>query len=367
VMLEVEVLEVSYDRLQNLGFEFPSSITFSTPEGANTVGALKALTRNDLLVTPLSLGINLKLADGDSNILASPRIRARNKEKARVLIGDRVPIITNTVTPMSTGAGVVTGSVQYQDVGLKLEFEPQVYSDQEVGIRIALEVSNIVKEIPGPNGSLAYQIGTRNAQTVLRLRDGETQILAGLIASEDRNASARVPGLGHLPVIGRLFGTTSTTDRKSEIVLSITPRIVRAPAGIDPSVRSVFSGTEGSLRERALQLDPISSARGQSTGGAAPPPGPATAPARPSTPPAAPAGRSTVPAPAPSATPPAPAAAPAAPAASAPSAARDYMQLLNQYRPAGAPSISPPPAPPPNMPAATPEPKPAAEEPKAPQ
>ncbi len=272
VMLEVEVLEVSHDRLSNLGVEIPNAVSISTPESANTIGGLKALTRNDLLVNQLSLGINLRLEDSDSKLLASPRIRARNKEKARILIGDRVPIITNTVTPTNTGSGVVTGSVQYQDVGLKLEFEPQVYSDQEVGIRVSLEVSSIVKEIPGPNGSLAYQIGTRNAQTVVRLRDGETQILGGLISADDKNTSARVPGLGHLPTVGKLFGNNSGSDKKSEIVLSITPRIVRPPATLDASVRNVFSGTESSMRERALQLDPIGAATGQSTGGAAPPP-----------------------------------------------------------------------------------------------
>ncbi len=270
VMLEVEVLEVSHDRLSNLGIEPPTSFSLSTPTTATTLGALKDLTRNDLLVSKLGVGINFKLEDADSNLLASPRIRARNKEKARILIGDRVPIITNTVTPTTTGGGVVTGSVQYQDVGLKLEFEPQVYSDQEVGLRISLEVSSIVKEISGPNGSLAYQIGTRNAQTVVRLRDGETQILGGLISSEDRNTSSRVPGVGHLPVVGRLFGNNNGTDRKTEVVLSITPRILRAPALLDASVRTVFSGTEGSVRERALQLDPVGSARGQSTGAAAP-------------------------------------------------------------------------------------------------
>ncbi|MDH4060179.1 MAG: secretion protein [Aquincola sp.] len=275
VMLEVEVLEVSHDRLSNLGIEPPTKFSISTPTSANTIGALKALTRNDLIVSPLGVGINFRLEDSDANLLASPRIRARNKEKARILIGDRVPIITNTVTPTNTGGGVVTGSVQYQDVGLKLEFEPQIYSDQEVGIRISLEVSSIVKEIAGPNGSLAYQIGTRNAQTVVRLRDGETQILGGLISAEDRNASARVPGVGHLPVVGRLFGNNSGTDKKTEVVLSITPRIVRPPAVLDASVRSVFSGTEGSVRERALQLDPVGSASGQASGqasgGVAPP------------------------------------------------------------------------------------------------
>jgi general secretion pathway protein D len=271
IMLEVEVLEISHDRLTNLGIQFPDSISFSTPSpaGGLTVSALRALSGNDLLATPLSLGINLKLQDTDANILASPRIRARNKEKARILIGDRVPIITNTVTPSASGPGVVTGSVQYQDVGLKLEFEPQVYNDQEVGIRIALEVSSIVKEIAGPSGSLAYQIGTRNTNTVVRLLDGETQILGGLISSGDRNTASKIPGLGHLPVVGKLFGNNSGTDNKTEIVLSITPHIIRAPAVIDAAIRNVFSGTEGNMRERALQLDPIGAIQMQSTGAAA--------------------------------------------------------------------------------------------------
>ncbi|WP_247596932.1 secretin N-terminal domain-containing protein [Hydrogenophaga sp. PAMC20947] len=261
IMLEVEVLEVSTDRLSNIGVQFPDSITLSVPEPADglplTLNGLRAQGDNTLLVSPLSLAINLKMQDTDANILASPRIRARNKEKARILIGDRVPIITNSVTPIQSGGGVVTGSVQYQDVGLKLEFEPQVYNENEVGIRIALEVSTIVKEIAGPNGSLAYQIGTRNANTAVRLRDGETQILGGLISAGDRSTASKVPGLGQLPILGRLFSNHGGTNTKSEIILSITPHILRAPAVLDASVRSVFSGTESNMRERALQLDPI--------------------------------------------------------------------------------------------------------------
>lgn len=268
VMLEVEVLEVSHDRLSNLGIKFPDSLQISTPSSAGTIGGLRDLTRNQLLVSPLGIGLNFKLEDTDANLLASPRIRARHKEKARIMIGDRVPIITNSVTPVQTGGSVVTGSVQYQDVGLKLEFEPQIYSAQEVGIKINLEVSNIVKEISdGSSGSLAYQIGTRNAQTSLRLRDGETQILAGLISDQDRNTSAKLPGLGHLPTVGKLFGNNSGTNNKSEIVLSITPRIIRPPVILDATLRDIFSGTESSLRENPLQLDPISLLRGQQTVG----------------------------------------------------------------------------------------------------
>lgn len=278
VMLEVQVLEVSLDRLHNLGIQLPTSFGLSTPapaSGTLTLGALKSLSSSDLVATPLSAGLNFQLQDTDTNILASPQIRARNKEKAHILIGDRIPTITNTVTPVQSGSGVVTGSVQYQDVGLKLDFEPQVYSDQEVGIRVTLEVSSIVKEISGPNGSLAYQIGTRNAQTAVRLRDGETQIMGGLINAQDRNVADKVPGLGQLPVVGRIFGNNSGTNNKTEIVMTITPHILRAPALPDPAVASVFSGTEDSTRERPLQLDSIGSVRMQSNGGAAAGPAPA--------------------------------------------------------------------------------------------
>jgi general secretion pathway protein D len=136
VMLEVEILEVGSTRNSNLGILPPGSITVSTPgtNGASTLGALKQLRTNDLLVTPLAATLNFKLEDIDARLLASPRIRARNREKAKIMIGDRVPTITNSVTPINTGSSVVTGNVTYQDVGLKLEVEPQVYADNEVGI-----------------------------------------------------------------------------------------------------------------------------------------------------------------------------------------------------------------------------------------
>jgi general secretion pathway protein D len=323
VMLEVAVLEIAHDRLSNLGIEFPSAVTLSTPTDASgglTVNGLRALRPGQLLVSPLSVNLNLKLQDTDANLLASPRIRARNKEKARILIGDRVPIITNTVTPVASGSGVVTGSVQYQDVGLKLEFEPQVYSEDEVGIKINLEVSTIAREIAGPNGSLAYQIGTRNAQTVVRLKDGETQVLGGLISSEDRNTAAKIPGLGHLPIVGRLFGNNSGTNNRTEIILSITPHIIRPPAVVDASLREVFSGTESSIRQRALQLDPVGSVKGQSQVGPVVPMAamPANAAA------ARPAGAGTSP----------PAVVAPSPAASGPTpspAAAQYMKNLQPY------------------------------------
>ncbi|WP_211450678.1 cohesin domain-containing protein [Collimonas antrihumi] len=269
VMLEVEVLEISRDRLTDLGISWPNSATISTPTGTAgslTLGALGDLTRGQLQVTPFSLGIGFKLQDTDANLLASPRIRVRDHEKAKILIGDKVPIITNTVTPIQTGASVVTGSIQYIDVGIKLEAEPHVYPEGEVGIKLNLEVSNIVKEISGPSGSLAYQIGTRSATTSLRLRDGETQVLGGLISDSDRNAAAKVPGLGQLPVIGRLFSEHNGDHTKTEIVLSITPRIIRAQGIAEDTMRDVWSGTETTIHSGQFRLDPISSVSGTSNG-----------------------------------------------------------------------------------------------------
>ncbi|MFC5473635.1 cohesin domain-containing protein [Paraherbaspirillum soli] len=261
VMLEVEVLEVSRDRLSDLGIAWPDNFSLSTPTGSGggalTLGELRHLNRNQLLTTPLQASLNLKLQDTDANILASPRIRVRDHEKAKILIGDKVPIITNTVTPVSTGTPVITGSVQYIDVGIKLEAEPHVYTEGDVGIKLNLEVSNIVKEISGPGGSLAYQIGTRMASTSLRLHDGETQILGGLISDSDRNTAAKIPGLGQLPILGRLFSNNNGDHTKTEIVLSITPRILRAKGIAEDSMSDVWSGTESTIRENPLRLDPI--------------------------------------------------------------------------------------------------------------
>ncbi len=258
VMLEVEVLEVNHDRALDLGIAWPTGSSISSPSAASTISALSHTPLNMYGISGLSASLNLSMQDTDSNILASPRIRVRDKEKAKILIGDKVPVITNSVTPVATGMPVVTGSIQYLDVGIKLEVEPHVYLEGDVGIKMSIEVSNIVKQISDPaSGSLAYEIGTRSAQTSLRLRDGETQILAGLINDQTNGTNAYVPGLGQFPLLNRLFGNENSDHTKDEIVLSITPHILRAPAIADRRVREVFSGTESAVRENPLRLDPV--------------------------------------------------------------------------------------------------------------
>ena len=253
VMLEVEVLEVTRSRLLNLGVKYPNQLTLAPLAGAGgalTLTDLKNLNSSRLSAGVTNLVINAQNDDSDINLLANPRIRTRNREQAKIMIGDRVPVITTT----STATGFVSDSVQYVDVGLKLDVQPTIYLHDEVAIKVSMEVSSIANQVTSKNGTLAYQIGSRTASTVLRLKDGETQVLAGLINDNDRATASKVPGLGDLPLLGRLFSTRQTDKQKTEIVLSITPHLVRSLKRPDARASEFWSGSETILRASPLAL-----------------------------------------------------------------------------------------------------------------
>jgi len=276
VMLEVEVLEVKRTRLMELGVRWPDQALLNLTNAAGALTPLKladlgAINRGSIALGIAGVQLNANKTDSDSNILANPRIRVRNKEKAKVLIGDRVPVITVT-----TNNGVSSDSVNYVDVGLKLDVEPNIYLDDEVAIKINLEVSNVVKEVISKSGTQAYQIGTRSASTVLRLKDGETQVLAGLISDEDRRSANKVPGVGELPILNRLFGSQKDDSSRSEIVLSITPRVLRSVRRPDLMTAQFESGTESNIGGRGPGPNG-GSAPSQPVEQAAPPP-PAASP-----------------------------------------------------------------------------------------
>jgi general secretion pathway protein D len=272
VMLDVEVLEMSRSKLRELGLRFPDQVGYglltpttnstivngSVSQSSTTLGGALAAGYIDLnntsgltsFVANPGLMLNLKNQVGDGNMLANPRIRVKNREKAKIHIGDKLPVFTTT----STANVGVSASVAFLDVGLKLDVEPNVYLEDEVGIKVGLEVSSIVKEISGPAGSQAYQIGTRTAATVLRLKNGETQVLAGLISDEERSSANRLPGFGDIPVLGRLFSSQSDSKNKTEIILLITPRIVRNLAQPQGSGMNVPAGSENAVGSSPLQV-----------------------------------------------------------------------------------------------------------------
>ncbi|NHZ99839.1 cohesin domain-containing protein [Massilia sp. CCM 8734] len=253
VLLDVQVMEVKRSRLMDLGVQWPSQLALSPLQvGSNplTLDTLRGLNSGNIQATLGNVLIKANKEDQTGNILANPRIRVRNKDKAKIQIGDRVPVITTT----STSTGFVSESVAYVDVGLKLEVEPNIYLDDDVAIKVNLEVSNLVREIVSRSGTLAYQIGSRGASTVLRLKNGETQILAGLISDEDRTTANKVPLVGDLPIAGRLFGSQKDDTQRTEILLSITPHVVRSIGRPDMLDAEFDSGTEASIGTPTLRL-----------------------------------------------------------------------------------------------------------------
>lgn len=264
VMLQVEVLEVASSKLQEIGLRYPDSVRYgllpgdggAAGGGAGTgtlplfidlrnTGGLTFFTTNPLVVA------NLRQTDGATNLLANPRIRVKNRDKAKVHIGERVPVITTT----STANVGVSSSVSYLDTGLKLDVEPNIYLDDEVAIKVQLEVSNIIEQL-NVSGTIAYRLGTRNTATTLRLRDGETQVLAGLISDEERRAANKVPGLAELPLLGRLFSNNFDQRTKTDIVLLITPRVVRSLQRLEGAAAEFRAGTEAAPGAPPLQLRP---------------------------------------------------------------------------------------------------------------
>lgn len=251
VMLEVEILEVKHTTLNELGLKFPDQVVFGVPSpiALNTLRAGGTATVSGL---DKALILNLKRQVGETNLLANPRIRVRNHEKAKIHIGDRVPVVTTNV---SSVAALTTESVSYLDVGIKLEVEPSIQMEHVV-IKTGLEVSSVVNTIKTQNGSTVYQLGTRNAATTLTLRDGETQVLAGLLQRNERENSSRLPGLGDIPVLGRLFSSQATDGDKTEILLSITPHILSNMERPSDDLAEFSAGPEGGRQGSAVGVIP---------------------------------------------------------------------------------------------------------------
>ena len=273
VVLEMEVLEISSTSLTNLGIQFPTAVSLtpiapSTAINGLTLGNVRSLTKDNIAIGIGGLTVNLQRQVGDFSTLANPQIRVKNKEKAKVLVGDKIPIVTSTT---GTG-GFVSDSVSYIDVGLKLDVQPTIYPDDQVSIQVSLEVSSLGSSITTSSGTVAYQIGTRDASTVLRLRDGETQLLAGLISKDESTNSNRLPILGDIPLLGRLFSSNLDNGDRKELVLAITPHIVRNLRQPTASESEIWVGTEAApkLRPvgglRAVPVAPAPRASGVASG-----------------------------------------------------------------------------------------------------
>ena len=222
-----------------------SSGTDSTTTGLanNLVSGLSSLQTFYTLPTA-TFDVLRKLTD--SEILANPSIRVKNKEKAKVHIGSREPVITVTINGDQTSE-----NIQYVDVGVKLDVEPLIQLDNTVVTKLNLEVSNATRLAALKSGTTPLVISTTNATTALVLKDGEQTVIGGLLRDDNSKSKTTIPFLGDIPLLGRLFTGHNNNKTKREILLSITPHIVKKLDMPEAAVASIWSGGEDELRAGA--------------------------------------------------------------------------------------------------------------------
>jgi general secretion pathway protein D len=223
----------------------PSSTGGGTTPTVSVGGAIQSLNGLQTFYTLPTATFDLAKTLTDTEILASPKIRVRNSEKAKVHIGTREPVITVTTTGDTS-----TDNIQYVDVGVKVDVEPTIQLDQSVQTKLSLEVSQVIDRVTTTNGSVALTISTTNAQSVLTLKDGVQTIIGGLFEQNDKKTKKTIPFIGEIPLIGNLFSNLDNGGTKREILLSITPYIVKQIEVPDIDVATIWSGGEDELMAR---------------------------------------------------------------------------------------------------------------------
>ena len=169
--------------------------------------------------------INLLAAEGKVDILASPHIMCANNQEARIMIGQDVPILSSTSTPLiSQTTSFQTNTVEYRSTGIILAVKPQINAKGMVTLEIAQEVSDAASTTTGVSGSPTFTV--RQAKTTLITKDNQTIVLGGLIREDLTHTSAGIPGLRKMPVLGPLFGSEGVSKQKTELIVLITPHII---------------------------------------------------------------------------------------------------------------------------------------------
>ena len=275
VVVDVAVLEVSRDKIRNLGITLPTSFGL-TPQASNanasttsnTTGTTTTTTTNSATttsgITLNTLGninatnfavsvsggtVNALLSDSDTRILQNPRIRATDGQNATLKIGSKIPVATGSY---SAGAAITTASLgvqtqfTYLDVGVNIDMTPTVHYDREISLKMKIEISS-------QNGSVTISgvtepiISQRVVSQVIQLKDGEPSILAGLIQRQDTKSVNGTPGLGELPLLKYFFSSQNKEQQSDEIVFLLIPHIVRESLLTDQNTRAIYTGTGQSI------------------------------------------------------------------------------------------------------------------------
>ena len=265
VVIDIEVMEVSRDRVQNLGTTVPTTASISVQTAAalasgGAAGLVKLGSVNGASwVTPIQGGSFTFLAtDSNTKILQRPQLRAMDNEKATLKIGDRVPIATGSFTP-GIGAGgispLVNTQFQYLDVGVNIDITPHIHSDHEVTLKMVLEISSVTgtQNIGGISQPV---IGQRRIEHETRLQDGDINLVGGILEDTETQSLNGYPWLTRIPILKYLFGQENKDHMQSEIIFAITPHIVRAEQVTEENQKLIEVGTGNNIGLRYKEPKP---------------------------------------------------------------------------------------------------------------
>jgi general secretion pathway protein D len=249
VVVEVEILEVNRTKLNEYGIQITSPLINQGLSGV--AGALfpkdttldqNPYAKGNIVVTSLP-GVIYRLlrTDTSTRLLANPQLRTSEGQTAQARFGDQVPVPVTTFAPIATGgvAQQAITSFEYKNVGVNIDITPRVHHDGEVTLALKIDISAV-----GPAGFQGLPtFNSRTVTSTIRLKDGETNILAGLISDNERKSLDGTPGLSSLPVLGRIFSHNKSDGQETDIVMTLTPHVLQRPAFTAEELRSFQLGT----------------------------------------------------------------------------------------------------------------------------
>ena len=255
VLLQVELFEMDRTVMDDYGMSLSDyGTTLSVNQSGNGIGApdgisladLGGLTTADAFITIPSVRYQFMKQDTSFRLIAQPQLRASDGQASALLVGEQRPIVTTTFNPSNTSGGDVIpiATTEYKDVGIVIQATPRVHHDGTITLQLGIEVT-AVQEGSGASGQPVFT--ARTLTTTLRLMEGETNLLAGLLRDDERTTYTGLPILSEIPVIKDLFGRTERDVLQTDIVMSITPYIVRMADIDDENLEAVFVGTENAI------------------------------------------------------------------------------------------------------------------------
>jgi general secretion pathway protein D len=272
VVVDVELLQLDLNKTRNLGMDITGTsgvlgagtVTTDTTGkstfnglSSTTLQQLRSLNSTNYMFSMPSLEYSLVKSIGNAELLANPELRISEGEKATLHIGNRIPVPVSTFTSVATagsgGTYAPVTSFQYQDVGIKVSMEPRVHHNGEVTLKLTVEVSNQGPSVSGGAGQPAQPtFATRTIESTIRLKDGETNFLAGLIQDTKTEQNTQTPFLADIPIIGRLFTNQQLGEVRTDLVLTMTPHIIRMPDITDDDLAPMWVGTQNNLTFRGV-------------------------------------------------------------------------------------------------------------------